>query len=268
MDSREFTELTCYSLLQKGKYIFGKTKVFFRVGQVAFIETQRSAKLFKSAVTIQKTYRMHRARLAYKQMRRALSVIQIYCRAWLAWRWSRYIQMHRAALIITSFMKGLVARMRYLKLKRAVLAMQRSVRVKLARAKFLKEKEYRSAVVIQKHVRTFLARRRFLRLKAAAIIIQCCVRSWMARRKLRELKLEAKSFGHLQNLNKGLEKKIMTIQEKMDLMAEENGNVKRLNSLLNEQNNILKAANNQHEAQLRILHTQIDQLKEILTVSK
>uniref|UniRef100_A0A915Q6M4 Uncharacterized protein n=1 Tax=Setaria digitata TaxID=48799 RepID=A0A915Q6M4_9BILA len=54
-------------------------------------------------------------------------------------------------------------------------------------------------------------------------MIQCQVRQWLARRRLRELKIEARSVGHLQKLNKGLENKIISLQQKLDFMTAENG---------------------------------------------
>uniref|UniRef100_A0A915IU69 Myosin motor domain-containing protein n=1 Tax=Romanomermis culicivorax TaxID=13658 RepID=A0A915IU69_ROMCU len=69
-----------------GKYEFGHTKIFFRTGQVALLETARTEKLRKSAITVQKTVRGFLARKRYLRIISAVSTIQVFGKAWLCYR--------------------------------------------------------------------------------------------------------------------------------------------------------------------------------------
>lgn len=51
------------------------------------------------------------------------------------------------------------------------------------------------------------------------VTIQGLVRCFLARRKLRKLKIEAKSIEHQKKLNKGLENKIISLQQKLNEMV-------------------------------------------------
>lgn len=70
----------------KKKYQFGKNKIFFRAGQVAYLEKLRSDKLRMACVRIQKTIRCWLARKKYLRMRGAAIKIQKHVRGHQA-RW-------------------------------------------------------------------------------------------------------------------------------------------------------------------------------------
>jgi myosin-5 len=75
--------------------------------------------------------------------------------------------------------------------------------------------------MIQKMVRGFLARRRYLRARKSIVLLQCCWRRWLARRQYKALRLEARSIEHVKNLNKGLENKIISMQQRIEEMNKE-----------------------------------------------
>lgn len=54
----------------------GRTKLFFRAGQVAYLEKLRSRKLRSVCVSIQKTVRRWLALAKYQRMRRAAITVQ------------------------------------------------------------------------------------------------------------------------------------------------------------------------------------------------
>ena len=72
------------SLQDSDKYKFGKTKIFFRAGQVAYLEKLRADKLRAACVQIQKTIRCWLARKIYLRLRIATVTIQRYVRGQLA----------------------------------------------------------------------------------------------------------------------------------------------------------------------------------------
>lgn len=62
------------------QYRFGKTKVFFRAGQVALLERLRAERLRAAAVIIQTRVRGWLARIQYTRIFWATITIQRYCR--------------------------------------------------------------------------------------------------------------------------------------------------------------------------------------------
>lgn len=68
------------------QYCFGKTKVFFRAGQVAFLERLRAERLRGAAVIIQSRARGWLARIRYTRLQQAAVTIQKHCRGALARR--------------------------------------------------------------------------------------------------------------------------------------------------------------------------------------
>lgn len=68
------------------KFQFGRTKIFFRAGQVAYLEKLRADKFRSATIMIQKTVRGWLQRLKYRRMREAAVTIQRYTRGHLARR--------------------------------------------------------------------------------------------------------------------------------------------------------------------------------------
>lgn len=68
------------------KFQFGKSKIFFRAGQVAYLEKLRSDKLRMACVRIQKTIRCWLARKKYLRMKECAVTIQRHVRGHQA-RW-------------------------------------------------------------------------------------------------------------------------------------------------------------------------------------
>lgn len=68
------------------KYQFGKTKIFFRAGQVAYLEKLRADKLRAACIRIQKTIRCWLARKKYLRQRSAAITVQRFTRGHQA-RW-------------------------------------------------------------------------------------------------------------------------------------------------------------------------------------
>jgi len=71
---------------ERDLYQFGKTKIFFRAGQVAYLEKLRSDKLRACSVVIQKIVRGWLAKRRYVKIRRAVLLLQKYGRGAIARR--------------------------------------------------------------------------------------------------------------------------------------------------------------------------------------
>jgi len=73
-------------LQERDLYQFGKTKIFFRAGQVAYLEKLRSDKLRSCSILIQKVVRGWLAKRRYAKIRRAVLLVQKYGRGAIARR--------------------------------------------------------------------------------------------------------------------------------------------------------------------------------------
>ena len=74
-------------LKEEDKFQFGKTKIFFRAGQVAYLEKLRADKLRACAVMVQKHIRGYLRRKKYRLILRTAIGIQKYARGLLARRY-------------------------------------------------------------------------------------------------------------------------------------------------------------------------------------
>ena len=80
---------------------------------------------------------------------------------------------------------------------------------------FLIQVRNTKAVVIQRNVRGFVQRRKFRREMRGIVLVQSLIRRHLAKREYKRLKIEAKSVEHQKKLNKGLENKIISLQQKL-----------------------------------------------------
>lgn len=218
---------TCKNLLEKlirdhDKYQFGKTKIFFRAGQVAYLEKLRSDKLRMACVRIQKTIRCWLARKKYLRMRESAVTIQRHVRGHQARCYVKFLRRTRAAVVIQRNVRMWVTRRRYQQQRSAAITIQCFLRVYMAKKQYYKLMFEQKAVVIQKWVKGWLARQYYKRTVAAIILLQSCVRRIRAKKELKKLKVEARSVEHFKKLNIGMENKILQLQHKINEQHKEN----------------------------------------------
>uniref|UniRef100_H2MVU3 Myosin VB n=1 Tax=Oryzias latipes TaxID=8090 RepID=H2MVU3_ORYLA len=219
-------KLVCKNLLETlikepDMFQFGKTKIFFRAGQVAYLEKLRADKFRSACIAIQKTVRGWLQRIRYRKIRRSAVALQRYGRGYLARRYAEFLRHSRAALFCQKQYRMVRERRAYLRKRRAVVTIQAFTRGTLTRRIYWEFLLHHKAMIIQKHVRGWLQRRRFRRARAAAVVIQCAFRCMQAKRLLKQRKIEARSAEHLKKLNTGMEMKIVQLQRKMDDQTKE-----------------------------------------------
>ncbi|KAG8012720.1 Unconventional myosin-Va, partial [Nibea albiflora] len=207
---------TCKNVLEKlirdqDKYQFGKNKIFFRAGQVAYLEKLRSDKLRMACVRIQKTIRCWLARKKYLRMKESAITIQ------------RHVRGHQARCYV-----------KFLRRTRAALVIQRNVRMWATRRHYQQQRS--AAIVIQCFLRAYMARKQYYELvfEQKAVVIQkwSCVRRMRAKKELKKLKVEARSVEHFKKLNVGMENKILQLQHKINEQQKENRELsERLNAV-------------------------------------
>ncbi|XP_075883468.1 unconventional myosin-Va-like [Nelusetta ayraudi] len=218
---------TCRNLMEKlikdqDKYQFGKNKIFFRAGQVAYMEKLRSDKLRLACVRIQKTIRCWLARSKYLRMRQSAITVQRYVRGHQARSYVNLLRGTRAALVIQKYVRMWIARRRFQQQRSAAITIQCFMRSYMARQQFYKLIFDQKAAVIQRCVKGWLVRRRYRRTLAAVVLLQSCVRRWRAKKEFRKLKVEARSAEHFKKLNVGMENKILQLQHKINEQHKEN----------------------------------------------
>ncbi|KAG6934787.1 unconventional myosin-Vb, partial [Chelydra serpentina] len=252
-DERQTCRLVLERLLQDpSKYQCGKSKIFFRAGQVAFLEELRGRRLRAAGVVLQKSLRCWLGRRRFLRMRAAAICLQRFARGFLARRLARRLRRTSAALTLQKNFKMAVARRSYLRAQAAAVTIQAFARGTFARRLHRQMVASRKAVVIQSAVRGWLARAEYVRVRRTVVYLQCCCRRMRARRELRRLRIEAKSVEHYKQLNKGMEIKVMQLQCKVDEQARENRS-------LSAQLSALRAS---HSEELERLRSELRGLRE------
>uniref|UniRef100_A0A8C4UYY5 Unconventional myosin-Vb n=1 Tax=Falco tinnunculus TaxID=100819 RepID=A0A8C4UYY5_FALTI len=190
----------CQTLLEDlitdpDKFQFGRTKIFFRAGQVAYLEKLRAVKFRAATITIQKTVRGWLQRVKYKRLRQAAIVIQCYTRGHLARRLAEHLRRMRAAFIFQKQYRMLQILRAFQRVPTATITMQAFARGMFVRRIYHKILAEHEATILQKYTRGWLARTCFCRVRDA-------------RQELKALKIEACSAQHLKKLNIGMENKV------------------------------------------------------------
>nr|XP_060467782.1 unconventional myosin-Vb [Panthera onca] len=211
----------CRSVLESlikdpDKFQFGRTKIFFRAGQVAYLEKLRADKFRAATIMIQKTVRGWLQKVKYRRLKATTLTLQRYCRGLLARRLAEHLRRTRAAIMLQKQYRMRRARLAYQRVHRATVTIQAFTRGMFVRRMYQQVLMEHKATILQKHVRGWVARRRFQRLRGAAIVIQCAFRMLKAKQELKALKIEARSAEHLKRLNVGMENKVVQLQRKID----------------------------------------------------
>ncbi|XP_068960428.1 unconventional myosin-Vb isoform X1 [Petaurus breviceps papuanus] len=195
---------------------FGRTKIFFRAGQVAYLEKLRADKVRAATIMIQKTVRGWLQKVKYRRLQGATLTLQRHTRGYLARRLTEHLRKTKAAIVLQKQYRMQKVRQAYRRIYTATVTIQAFTRGMFVRKAYRQILLEHKATCIQKHARGWMARRRFLQFRRAAVVIQCAVRRLKARRELKALKIEARSAEHLKRLNVGMENKVVQLQRKID----------------------------------------------------
>ncbi|KAJ9582514.1 hypothetical protein L9F63_003128, partial [Diploptera punctata] len=250
------------------KYQFGKTKIFFRAGQVAYLEKLRADKLRQCCIIIQKQVRAFICRKKYLRKHRATRCIQRYARGFMARRRVYHIRRNKAAICIQRHIRGWVKRTQFRKTKLCILGLQARARGLLARRRYQQMRCNHAATIIQKNVRCWLQRRRYKTTIHHIIIVQSLVRKWIARKLYKKLKQEARSVEHVKKLNKGLENKIISLQQRIEELVKENNMLKSTQQELADMRGKLENMKGFESDVKRITNTLNSKEKELETLLK
>uniref|UniRef100_A0A8C3CKF2 Myosin VA n=1 Tax=Cairina moschata TaxID=8855 RepID=A0A8C3CKF2_CAIMO len=130
-------------ILDKDKYQFGKTKIFFRAGQVAYLEKIRADKLRAACIRIQKTIRGWLMRKKYVPAllgKSTLALIQIpLSRTFKCDTFALMLREHKS-IIIQKHVRGWLARVHYRRTLKAIVYLQCCYRRMMAKRELKKLK--------------------------------------------------------------------------------------------------------------------------------
>ncbi|KAL6106594.1 myo5c [Pungitius sinensis] len=185
---------TCKNVLQRliqdpNQYKFGRTKIFFRAGQVAYLEKLRLDRLRGACATIQKHVRGWCQRRKYLRMREAAIVLQQYIRGKKSLRKTvsaAALKQGWATLVIQRYWRGYRMKQIFLVVRLASITIQAFTRGWMARKRYRKMIEVQKALILQKYARAWLARRRFQTMRRLVINVQLSFRVQQLRKKVEE----------------------------------------------------------------------------------
>lgn len=106
------------------KYQSGLTKIFFRAGMLAALESLRSEKLNALVTIVQKNMRRRMAVKKYQELRSATIKIQTWWRGILARRLVESIRRDVAAKRIQAGVRRFLQRSKFLQVRQAIIAVQ------------------------------------------------------------------------------------------------------------------------------------------------
>ena len=223
--------VTCENIVARlisdpDKYQFGKNKLFFRAGQVAYMEKLRSDKLKACGILIQKNVKMWLYRKKFLRQISAARTMQRWVRGHLARQRVTGLKRNAAAVKVQAAVRGWLEVRRYRRLRRLAVGLQSQIRAWRARREFGELRRNKAALIIQTCARGWLQRRRFNKTIKQVVMVQCVVRRYFAKKELKKLKIEARSVNKQKELNKGLEIKIVSLQQRLNEMKAENKDLK------------------------------------------
>ncbi|KAJ3597016.1 hypothetical protein NHX12_003416 [Muraenolepis orangiensis] len=189
-DKKQACKTAMQRIIQdSNQYKFGRTKIFFRAGQVAYLEKLRLDRLRGACVTIQKHVRGWSQRRKYLQKREAAIVLQQYIRGERQIRKTvsaAAIKQGWAAMVLQRHWRGYRTRQIYQLVHLSTVTIQAFTRGWIARKRYKKMVQEHKALVLQKYARAWLARRRFQTMRRLVINVQLSFRVQQLRKKIED----------------------------------------------------------------------------------
>ena len=124
-DERAFADsILSATINDEDKYQLGLTKIFFRAGMLALLESLRTQRLNFLVTLVQKNVKRMLAQRLYVRQRSAAIKIQSWWRGEMGRRLATTIRREKAAILIQRLVRGYVDRQRFLTLRNSVVKAQ------------------------------------------------------------------------------------------------------------------------------------------------
>eukprot|EP00124_Ichthyophonus_hoferi_P000824 Ihof_evm10s34 gene=Ihof_evmTU10s34 len=205
-------EILTTVIKDEGMYALGKTLVFFKAGQLGFLDKIAKDRMKEMVTIYQRLARGFLARNRCQKLYQGVVCLEALFRGKLARQEHQTLREERAI----QWVRVVLDRVRYIRSRQCIIAMQSVLRMRLAQAEYVKEKEYQLATLLQTPLRGYLARTWVNHYLKSVIRVQCLWRCRVAKRELKELKMQAKDVSNLKQKTGLLENKIMSLQRRLD----------------------------------------------------
>ncbi|KAG1843599.1 myosin 5 [Suillus subalutaceus] len=203
------------------KYQSGLTKIFFRAGMLAALESLRSEKLNALVTIVQKNMRRRMAVKKYQELRRATIKIQTWWRGILARRLVENIRRDFAARRLQTGVRRFIQRSNFLQTRQSIVLFQSRIRGAQARRLYREKKTSHAAILLQSLSRGLLYRRSHKTDIKRVVYLQSCVRRRLARKELKALRAEARSVSKFKEISYRLENKVVELTQTLQTRTEE-----------------------------------------------
>ncbi|KAI9276250.1 P-loop containing nucleoside triphosphate hydrolase protein [Sporodiniella umbellata] len=201
------------SINDEDKYQVGTTKIFFRAGQLAYLEKLRSDRFNACAIVLQKNTKRAIYRNRYIRTKQMAIRVQCVARQKAALVKMQKLREEKAAIIIQKNWRRYSARKEFVFKKAFILKLQIACKSKLAKRNFHFIQENHAATQIQKLVRGWFARKAYNTKREFIINVQSIARRNAARKKLMGLRTEARSVNHFKEVSYTLENKVVELTQ-------------------------------------------------------
>lgn len=205
----------------KDKYQIGLTKIFFRAGQLAYLEKCRRERWDECTILLQKNMRRFIVRIGYLRKLDLISRLQRVARQKMGVRKLEIIRQDIAATKIQTQWRRYIQRKRYLQQCQFILHLQAAARARLTRKTFSHIREHFAAIKIQSMLRGWVVRKEYQAKRNYMIQLQTIIRRHLARKDLLVLKHDAKSANHFKEVSYKLESKVVELTQNVTQFRDE-----------------------------------------------
>ncbi|KAI7867641.1 P-loop containing nucleoside triphosphate hydrolase protein [Spinellus fusiger] len=195
------------------KYQVGLTKIFFRAGQLAYMEKLRADRWNECAILLQKNMRRFVIRLRYLRMKDITLMLQQVARRKMAKVLLERKRQEKAVVMIQSQCRAFLARKRMERQHTFIVHLQAAIRGRLARKAFSSVRENRAAAHIQALFRGWIVRKRYMAQRNHIVRVQTAIRRLRAKKILAGYRSEARSASHLKEVSYKLENKVVELTQ-------------------------------------------------------
>ncbi|CUS20790.1 LAQU0S01e14708g1_1 [Lachancea quebecensis] len=268
------------------KYQLGNTKIFFKAGMLAYLEKLRSTKMHNACVMIQKKVKGVYYRKKYLAIQNAIHRSQAAVAGALCRQRVDHEIKTLAAISLQSLFRGHTQRKTLENTFYSIIRVQSLVRRRITQKELSERRECEAAVAIQKKIRGFVPRQRFNTTRGSSVRIQSLVRRRLAQKQLKQLKADAKSVNHLQEVSYKLENKVIQLTQSLADKVKENremtSRIEELQKSLSESANIkallesqkgehskdLQEQKDSHDAELANKRVELEEAKAEIIAAK
>ncbi|KAE9406490.1 hypothetical protein BT96DRAFT_1014975 [Gymnopus androsaceus JB14] len=245
MDLRKLCTLILENTINDpDKYQSGLTKIFFRAGMLAALESLRSNRLNAMVTVVQKNMRRRMAVKKYQQLRASTIKIQTWWRGILAKRFVENVRRQAAAVRLQRAVRRFIERRKFLNIHNSVVLIQSRIRGRQTRLSFKESQSTSAATLLQSLLRGTISRRAFRNDVKHVIYLQSCIRRRLARKELQALRQEARSVSKFKEISYKLENKVVELTQNLQTRTQER---KELQAQVTELEQRIQQWTNRHE---------------------